>query len=259
MKISIVTPSYNQADFLAQTIPSILSQQGGFELELIVVDGGSTDHSVAVLRGIDDPRLRWTSEKDEGQSDAINKGFAQATGDVLAWLNSDDLYVPGALQQVADAFGQAPEAAWLTGYCPIIDAQSRPIRGFVSRYKNKQLGRYTYGRLLRENFISQPATFWRAAAWARTGPLDTGLHWTMDYDLWLRLGKVSDPVVLPHPLAQFRLYETSKTGSFDRAQYDEGYAVAQRYGEGARSDLRWHKFNVEKIVSAYRVLKVLGR
>ena len=259
MKISIVTPSYNQADFLPATIHSVLGQQSCVELEYIVVDGGSTDGSVNLLAQTDDPRIQWTSEADEGQSHAINKGFSRATGDIFAWLNSDDLYTPGILQAVADAFHNHPDAAWLTGGCAIVDAAGRPIRNYVTRYKNRRLRRYSYTKLLRENFISQPATFWRAQAWSQTGPLDPTLHWTMDYDLWLRLGRLSDPIVLPQPLAHFRLYATSKTGRFQRAQYDEGYAVARRHGQNAPGSLLLHKFHLEKTIAAYRLLRRLGQ
>ena len=161
MKLSIVTPSFNGLRFLDRTARSILSQSGDFELEWIVVDGGSTDGTVEFLRGLNDPRLRWTSEADRGQSHAINKGLALAAGDVVAWLNTDDVYTPGALAAVAQAFAAAPEAQWLVGRYEVIDEADRPIRSGVVRYKERSLRRYTYRALLRENFISQPAVFWR--------------------------------------------------------------------------------------------------
>jgi glycosyltransferase involved in cell wall biosynthesis len=258
VKISIVTPSYNGSRFLEAAARSILSQSGDFELEWIVVDGGSTDGTVEFLRGLTDPRVRWTSESDRGQSHAINKGLAQTTGDVVAWLNTDDLYAPGALAAVAEAFRASPDSRWLVGRYEVIDESGRVIRSSVVWYKERSLRRYTYRALLRENFVSQPAVFWRREAGERAGPLDESLHWTMDYDLWLRLGRQSDPLCLDRVLAQFRLHPASKTGKVDRRQFDEQYAVAKRYFERDRVSRLVHRFNVEKIVWAYRVMRVLG-
>src|SRR5687767_10822681 len=115
MKLSIITPSYNGLRFLDRAARSILSQSGDFELEWLVVDGGSTDGTVDYLRAVSDPRLRWVSEPDRGQSHAINKGLGMAGGDVVAWLNADDVYTPGALEAVARAFTASPDAKWLVG------------------------------------------------------------------------------------------------------------------------------------------------
>ena len=259
MKLSIITPSFNGRRFLEQTSRSILSQRGDFELEWIVVDGGSTDGTIEFLHTFDtDPRVRWTREKDRGQSDAINKGMERATGDVVAWLNTDDLYTSGTLAAVADAFAQNANTQWLVGRYEIIDAAGRVIRPSVARYKERSLRRYTYRALLRENFISQPAVFWRRDFGRAVGPLDESLHYTMDYDLWLRMGRAAPPLFLDRVLAQFRLHETSKTGQVNREQFDEQYRVACRYVGDDRLS-RWvHRFNVEKIVWAYRVMRALG-
>lgn len=257
MKISIVMPSLNQAEFLPQAIDSVLGQQACPELELIVVDGGSTDGSVDILRACRDPRFVWSSGPDAGQSDAINKGMAKATGDILAWLNSDDFYHEGALEAVAQAFQDNPQHAWVTGHCRIIDRDGRQVRPMVARYKNRCLERYSPNTLLSENYISQPATFWRRSAWEEAGPLDTALHWTMDYDLWLRLSQISAPVVVRSELASFRLYESSKSGNFNREQYDEGYRVACRYIPRFSLRKLAHRLHVEKIVLSYRLARLL--
>jgi glycosyltransferase involved in cell wall biosynthesis len=146
MKISIITPSFNQCRYIGQTMNSVLSQAGRFDLEWIVMDGGSTDGTVDLLKGIDDSRVSWVSEPDEGQSHAINKGLSRATGDVLAWLNSDDVYTPGALSHVADAFRDAPERQWLIGRCGIVDQNNRQIRRWISAYKHRRMNRYTFRR-----------------------------------------------------------------------------------------------------------------
>lgn len=259
MKISIVTPSFNQVDFLRQTMRSILDQPGEFDLQWIVADGGSTDGSVELLQGCDDDRLTFFSESDEGQSDAINKALDRADGDIIGWLNSDDLYCDGTLAAVVDAFAAHPNNGWLVGRCDIIDGEGNEIRPFVTRYKNRALDRYSYRRLLKENFISQPAVFWRREFGEQAGRLDKSLKWTMDYDLWLRMGRMGDPLIVDRTLSQFRLYQTSKTGRLDRRQYDEEYTVACRYMAG-RTWTKWmHKLAVERTVWAYRLMRLLGR
>jgi len=260
MKLSIITPSFNQLKYLRETASSILTQTGLFELEWIVIDGGSTDGSQMLLDNLrDEPRVRWISEKDAGQSDAINKGLAMATGDIVGWLNSDDLYAPGALAHVASAFADNPQARWAVGRYQIIDDAGRSIRPRIVRYKEKQLRRYTYRALLRENFIPQPAVFWRREFGREVGPLDLSLHYTMDYDLWLRMGWQHDPLFIDHELARFRVHASSKTGVINRKQFDEGYQVATRYAGDDRAVLRAHRFSVEKIVWAYRLLRLIGR
>lgn len=258
LKISIVTPSFNQGAFLARTADSILSQTGAFDLQWIVMDACSTDGTVELLERLSrsDPRLTFTSERDRGQSHAINKGMSQADGDIVAWLNADDLYAPGALAAVTAAFERNPAAQWLVGRYDIIDAVDQPIRPAIVRYKQRRLERYAYRTLLRENFIPQPAVFWRRAFGEAVGPLDESLHWTMDYDLWLRMGQRSDPLLLDALLARFRLHDTSKSGDFDRRQFDEGYEVAQRYVGDDRISRVAHRINVEKIVWAYRLMRL---
>lgn len=261
MKFWIVTPSFNQRDFLGLTLRSILSQQGPFDLRCIVMDGGSTDGSVDLLRTINDSRVAWVSEKDKGQSDAINKGFARvgvSAGDVVTFLNSDDLHTPGSYADVAEAFAARPDARWLIGRCQNIDAQGRVIRPGVTRYKDRAILRYSRKALLRENFICQMSVFWRGDFGRQIGPLDPSLHYTMDYDLWLRMSAAADPIILDRVLGQFRIHATSKSGRVNRAQFDEQYAVASKHF-GADRLSRWiHRFNVEKIVWAYRAMRLLG-
>jgi glycosyltransferase involved in cell wall biosynthesis len=260
MKVSVITPSLNQCSFLARTARSILSQQGDFQLEWIVVDGGSTDGTPEFLRGTAaDPRVRFSSQPDHGQADALNRGFTQATGDIIAWLNADDLYLPGALAKVSDGFSKNPDARWLVCRCQIIDANDHVIRASVTRYKNRLLDRFTHRRLLRENCISQPAVFWRRSLAAEIGALDASLHYAMDYDLWLRMSRRSAPLILPDTLASFRFHAASKSGRVNREQFDEAYRVAQRYFNGDTAS-RWaHRFHLEKIVWSYRMMRLLGR
>ena len=258
MRVTILTPSFNQASFLRPAIFSVLEQQGDFQLNLIVIDGGSTDGTVDLLQSIQDTRLKWTSAPDRGQADAINRGLQSADGDIIGWLNSDDLYVPDALATVTSAFSN-PKTQWLAGRCQIINETGAIIRSAIASYKNRRLARYSYRSLLRENFIAQPAVFWRRSLTQQVGGLDESLHYTMDYDLWLRLGRVADPLIVNQDLAQFRLHSASKSGKMNRAQFDEGYTVARRYFDGHITDRLAHRFNVEKIVWSYRLMRLLGR
>lgn len=159
MRISIVTPSFNQAPFIERTIRSVLDQSHR-DIEHIVIDGGSTDGTLEILQRCG-KAVSWVSEKDRGQAHAINKGLRRCTGEVVAWLNSDDTYTPGALERVARHFTEHPDCRWVYGRCRIVDEHDREIRTLITRYKNLLLARYGFPKLLAENFISQPAVFWR--------------------------------------------------------------------------------------------------
>jgi len=253
MKFTIVTPSFNQAAYLERTLRSVLDQTGDFELEYLVLDGGSRDGSVDILRRFED-RLQWTSGRDRGQSDAINQGLARASGDVLAWLNSDDTYEPGALRAVAEAWQRRP-FDWCFGNCRIIDADDREIRPAITRYKIAQSRRYSFRRLLRRDFIPQPSTFFSRAAVAALGPLDMDLVYSMDYDYWLRLGRRSEPVYLDRFLAGFRWHAESKNGARYRKAAWETYRTACRHaGPGERRELAWHFAHVLVLNVLYRFL-----
>lgn len=250
--ISIIMPSFNCAAFIRESLDSILSSKYP-GLEVWVMDGGSTDGTVEILKSFG-PAVRWISQKDKGQSDALNQGFRRATGKIIGWLNADDLYEPDALGTVGRYFSQHPETLWLIGRCSIIDGQGHEIRRWISGYKSMRLARYSYRALLTENFIAQMGVFMRRGALDQAGPLDESLHYAMDYDLWLRLGKLSDPAVLPVPLAKFRMYETSKSITGFTRQFDEDYAVACRHGRGQRWPLFWHAVNRAKITAVYSIM-----
>ena len=140
MRVTILTPSFNQSLFLRPAIASVLDQRGDFELNLIVIDGGSIDGTVDLLQSIHDTRLKWTSAPDCGQADAINRGLQSADGDIIGWLNSDDLYVPGALATVTSAFSN-PQTQWLAGRCQIINETGNVIRSAIAAYKDRRLAR----------------------------------------------------------------------------------------------------------------------
>lgn len=253
LRISIVTPSFNQATFIERTIESVLNQQGDFELEYRVVDGGSTDGTLDILRRYGD-RFAWTSERDRGQVDAINKGLRAATGDVVAWLNSDDVLVPGALAQVARRFRENPELEWLHGRCEIIDAEDRPVRAWVSAYKHLRAQRHSLENLLTENYVSQMTAFWRRRVHDEIGFLDPNLKLAFDYDLWLRLAQRSAPAYVETTLAQFRWYPTSKSGAQFERQFREDLEVAIKYAGKRHGVLLRKHLKSWAIVAIYRAL-----
>lgn len=255
-RISVITPSYNQAHFIERTIRSVL-EQGYPDLELIVVDGGSTDGTVDILKRYDN-RLRWVSERDEGQTDAINKGIGMSTGEIIAYLNSDDLYEPGALHAVARHFAAQPDSMWVTGFCRIIDEKDREMRRAITAWKNFLLRRFSYRLLLVTNPVSQPATFWRRKVVDEIGLFDKGQHFVMDYDYWLRIGRKHAPAVLETYLAAFRVYTTSKTSSSFLRSFRQELEVAKRHSTSpVLNALHW--LNYFGIASAYLVLNSIAR
>ena len=257
-RISIVTPSLNQAAFLPRTLESVLSQVGDFDLEYVVQDGGSTDGSAELLRRYEaERRISLRVEKDSGQSDAINRGLRRTTGDLVGWVNSDDLLLPGTLARVAAAFAASPEAAWLHGGCEIVDEQDRPIRRWITAYKDWRCRHYSRRALLVENFVSQMTVFWRRSAMERVGLLDESLRYTFDYEYWLRLSALGDPLFLPGRIAAFRWYTSSKSGAQFEKQFAEDYAVFERHAPPGAL-LRLHKrLRTAQIVGAYRLLRAL--
>ncbi len=244
MKISIITTNFNTGKYLEQSIKSILNQKGNFELEYIITDGASTDNSLNIIKRYSEEvkkgiwgkhiRYRYISEKDRGQSDGINKGLRMATGDIVAFLNADDLYTEGTLQKVNEYFENNPECMWLTGYCRIIDENGNGCRQFVTEYKNSQLRKFSFEQLLIEDSISQPSTFWRRELHNEFGYIDESLHFAMDQDLWCRFAKKYKLHLIREYLSEFRFTADTKTGSSIDKTLRESKLVAERY-----TDNRW--------------------
>ena len=205
--VSIITPSFNQAAFLPATLHSILSQDYQ-RLELIVMDGGSTDGSVAILEQQTDPRLIWVSEPDRGQSHAINKGLARARGEFLTYLNSDDLLLPHTVAFIVDYFEQHPRVDLITGDCQYMTNAGHPVRVAEGRAFSLQ------NTLAWQGYVLQPGAFWRRRVTERIGGFDESLHYTMDLDYWLRAAIAGFELrYVPGIRASFRLHEESKTVS----------------------------------------------
>ncbi|GEM_PF-510573 len=255
--ITIITPSLNQADFIERTIHSVLSQKGDFDLEYIVIDGGSTDGTVHLLEQYGD-KIKWISERDNGQSDAVRKGIAMSSGEIIGWLNSDDVYLPGTLQKMADYFTMYPACQWLYGRCRIIDDDDHEIRRWITYYKNFMMRRFSYNKLLIENFISQPAVFVKRSLIEKEGFTDPSLNYVMDYDLWLRLARTIPPGIVNDYLACFRVHDQSKSRTHYRSQFREEYLTHKKYHQ-RKILLFLHRLNILKITGIYSIMNVLDR
>jgi glycosyltransferase involved in cell wall biosynthesis len=250
--VTVVTPAYNAAATLPDTLASVRAQ-GYPHLEHVVVDGGSTDGTVELLREAEG--IRWISEPDRGLAHAMNKGIAMATGEVIGELNADDLYEPGALDAVGQAFAARPDAMWLTGYCRIIDGENREIRRAVTAYKNALLRRYSLGLYLTHNFISAPATFFRRQTLDEAGGFDERYRISVDYDLQLRIARRHDPLVLRRPLASFRMVEGTLSMSGFRTQFKEHAEQARRHGEGHGAAVAVNQLMSAGIVGTYEAMR----
>ncbi len=253
-KISIITPSFNQAQFIERTIQSVLSQDYP-NIEYIIMDGGSTDGTLEILKKYD-KKIIWKSAKDNGQSDAINKGLKIATGDIVAYLNSDDTYEPETFSKVANFFKKNPEKKWVYGKCQIINEEDQEIRKWITCYKNLLLKKFSYSKLLSENFISQPATFWKKELHKEIGYFNEKENFCMDYEFWLRIGQKYNAGIINDYLSNFRYYSDSKSGSVNKKQFQDELRLAKKYGKNYPFSILLHKFNYYKITGIYKILNL---
>ena len=225
MKFSVVTPSYNQGIFIERTVRSVLSQDG-VELEYVVFDGASNDETVAILRSLGEAhpsRMRWTSEKDKGQAHAVNKGLAATSGEIIGWLNSDDVYYPESLRAVAGYFAEHPEIDVVYGTADHIDADDRPLDPYPTEPWN-------FDRMIETCIVCQPAAFFRRRMVERHGPLNDTLHYCMDYEYWIRLALAGARFgYLDRKLAGSRMYAQNKTLGSRPAVHTEINNVLKRH------------------------------
>lgn len=253
-KISIVTPSYNQGQYLEATIRSILDQNYP-NLEYILMDGGSTDNSVDVIQKYADRFKYWQSQKDRGQNHAITEGFKHATGDIYAYLNSDDMYLPWTFRTVAQLFTLFPKIEWLTSRTLLIwNAEGRPAAAYPAehyartRFYRGETTRMTEGK---SGWIEQEATFWRPALWEKAGArMDESLYLAGDFELWARFFQHADLVTTDIPLAGYRQHGTNK--STPNEYLEVCNQILSKYPGNTLDDPR-------KIWAAQKILKWLGR
>ena len=243
--VSVVTPCLNALRFLPENLRSVESQDYD-EIEHIVVDGGSSDGTVELLRHAE--AIRWTSGPDRGQSDALNKGLTTARGEILAWLNADDYYLPHAVASAVRAFAENPDAVAVYGNVVVVDAAGREL----SRAKSEP---FDLDRALSfGNVIPQPAVFFRRRAFEQVGPLETSYHYAMDFDLWLRLARVGRLRYVDDYWAAFRLHPHSKTGTALKRMWREERAVSRAHGGPLLS-----KMLVRHSRDNYRLVDVVAR
>ncbi len=249
--VSIVTPSFNQAQYLEETIQSVLGQTYP-NIEYIVVDGGSTDGSREIIQRYADRLTDWVSESDQGQTDAINKGFAKAKGEILAWLNSDDVYLPTAVEQAVDYLTEHPEIGMVYGHAYYVDAGGKRFAEYpsgVTDHKGLRRG---------VNTIPQQSTFFRHKIWDMVGPLDPSYFYAMDYSLWVGISAVSPIAYLPSPLAHFRIHDASKSRTAARRCWPEMIKLHFEDG-GSRFSILYAKYLVRRVVEPLMPLRLEWR
>ena len=244
MKVSIVTPSYNQGQFIERTLLSVASQTG-VDIEHVVFDGGSTDNTVEVLKNFIPP-VRWVSKKDKGQTNALNQGIRATDGEIIGWLNSDDIYCTGAIARVVEYFVQHPEVDVVYGMADHIDLDDKAFESYPT-------APWDFKRLQETCFICQPALFFRRRVVEQHGLLDESLNYCMDYEYWLRLGKAGVRFAyLEEKLAGSRLYADNKTlGARVKVHKEINDMIKNKFGKV--SD-RW-LFNYAHAVLEQRVSK----
>ncbi len=215
--VSIITPSYNQAAFIEQTIKSVLDQDYP-NIEYLVADGGSTDGSVDIIKRYAKRLAWWVSEKDKGQADAINKGFARAKGEFIAWVNSDDYYQPGAISAAVAALQANPDVGFVFGDVEVVDKDGRILNHL--RY-----GNWSVADLMTFHIIGQPAVFMRRSMLEKAGYLDLSYHFLLDHQLWLRMGLQAGMQYVPQLWAGAHYYEGCKNLSQAAEFGKEAYRI----------------------------------
>lgn len=234
-KITIVTPSYNQGKFIEETICSVLEQNYP-NLEYLVMDGGSTDGSVEIIKKYASHLSYWESHPDDGQADAIYRGFERSTGEILGWVNSDDILLPGCLEKVGRFFMSYPKEEWVVGGTVQIDPNGQRLNDRIG-YPSCNMGaRVSFGHLLFSGCgFNQPASFWRRETFFSIGGFDRSLQFCFDYDLYFRLAQRRPSGRIKEFLACFRIHPTSKTSTLHNVCATENEVLWRKYGRYQKS------------------------
>jgi len=241
--ISVVTPSYNQGRFIEECFRSVIDQQYP-KLEYIVIDGGSTDETVDIIRKYEQHFDFWVSEKDKGQSDAINRGLKRATGDIICWLNSDDYFLPNSLMQVAKAWQQSEDKSrfWCIGHAYEKIEETGEMQPHPPDFD------CSTARLAWGHRICQPAVFWSRDI---EQYLDESLHYSLDWELWIRISQMTRAVFLDDYLAVSRMYGETKTSTGKEKMADEFYQVSKQYG-GQPLKAWFYRYSLWELSNQYR-------
>lgn len=218
--VSIITPSYNQGQFIRETIDSVLAQDY-CNIEYIVVDGGSTDNTVDILKSYED-KIKWISEKDRGQADAVNKGIRSASGQIIGWLNSDDTYFPGTIRKVVEYFKNHPDTDMVYGEGYYTDVEGKITKRYLTE-------KFSIDRLSEQCIICQPSAFFTKGIAEKVGMLNPELQLCMDYEFWMRVSKQGKIAYIPEYLATSRMYEDNKTLSRKDEVYLEACQVLKEH------------------------------
>lgn len=253
--VSVITVVYNGEKHLEQAILSVLGQTYG-NVEYIIVDGGSTDGTLEIIRKFEDQIDTCVSEPDRGISDAMNKGIRLAKGDLIAHLHADDYYSnPSVISSVCSEYLRHPDALWLTGGIDIVDEKGNILENIPVR-------KYSYKKLIRGNFILHPATFVARHAFEQSGHFNEEYRYAMDYDLWIRIGRIADPVPLDLQVACFRAHPESRSIIRSDMAYHESWMIRKKHLEGHPGKLIYHYLYYtlcKRFVRAYYVNLLSGK
>ena len=244
-RITIITPSFQQAEFLDQTIESVLSQNIE-DLEYLIADGGSSDGSVDIIRRHENRLTWWISEKDSGQSDAVNKGLQHATGDIIGWINSDDYFLPGTLSFVQEYFASHPEIGLIFGDLLAVDENSKPIN--LIRY-----GSWELADLLRFEVIGQPSVFFRRSLLDQSGLLDTSFDLLMDLQFWLKIASFTRVKYVAKTLAAARYHSKAKNMSKGALYEEDVFRIVEWMKTEPRLKIYWKKDQRRISAGAYHL------
>jgi glycosyltransferase involved in cell wall biosynthesis len=228
---TIVTPSFNQGHFIERTIRSVVDQ-GYPDLEYFVMDAGSTDGTVEIIKRYEDKIDYWVSQPDGGQSAAINAGWSRGSREIVAWLNSDDYYLPGSLRSVAEYMGAHPDAMVVYGRTAYVDAEGSPLGDLGWPFDRRTM-------IMSRNVIPQPSAFIRREALERAGMLDETLHYVMDFEFFLRIAQLRAPVFVPHQLAAMTAHPDAKTTRGRDRMAQERWQVRLRYARAPEKPILW--------------------
>lgn len=246
-KISVITPSYNQAQYLEETILSVLNQNYP-NLEYIIIDGGSTDGSVEIIKKYEHRLAYWVSKKDNGQAEAINKGFEKATGDILCWLNSDDYFSEKTLELISNKIDTAKAELIFGNVVRYRENENLFVTSEIQKnYKNQKLSIVDY--------IVQPSTFWTRKAWDRTGRLNTEFNYVFDWDWFLRAEKAGVNFIFEsNPLSVYRIHNLHKSGTGGEKRELEIATILERYnGVGYSESYKFIRRNVTTLANLFKI------